>query len=215
MPPICVEIGLLIISYLLGSIPNALIISKLFKGIDIREYGSKNMGATNVLRVLGIKYGLLVFLLDALKASIIIILFKVGIFSVDKYNHLPILSYGFMAVIGHLFPIFARFKGGKGVACSAGIICSYAPIIAIPTLLVFLIVALTTKYVSLGSILAVITAFIGTFIVPILMNEPFDWILIITVFAIMIIFLISHRANIKRLLKGEENKTFFIKKKNK
>lgn len=213
MPPICVEIGLLIISYLLGSIPNALIISKLFKGIDIREYGSKNMGATNVLRVLGIKYGLLVFLLDALKASIIIILFKVGIFSVDKYNHLPILSYGFMSVIGHLFPIFARFKGGKGVACSAGIICSYAPIIAIPTLLVFLIVALTTKYVSLGSILAVITAFIGTFIVPILMNEPFDWILIITVFAIMIIFLISHRANIKRLLKGEENKTFLIKKK--
>lgn len=213
MPPICVEIGLLIISYLLGSIPNALIISKLFKGIDIREYGSKNMGATNVLRVLGIKYGLLVFLLDALKASIIILLFKVGIFSVDKYNHLPILSYGFMAVIGHLFPIFAKFKGGKGVACSAGIICSYAPIIAIPTLLVFLIVALTTKYVSLGSILAVITAFIGTFIVPILMNEPFDWILIITVFAIMIIFLISHRANIKRLLKGEENKTFLIKKK--
>ena len=213
MPPICVEIGLLIISYLLGSIPNALIISKLFKGIDIREYGSKNMGATNVLRVLGIKYGLLVFLLDAIKASIIIILFKVGIFSVDKYNHLPILSYGFMAVIGHLFPIFARFKGGKGVACSAGIICSYAPIIAIPTLLVFLIVALTTKYVSLGSILAVVTAFIGTFIVPILMNEPFDWILIITVFAIMIIFLISHRANIKRLLKGEENKTFLIKKK--
>lgn len=213
MPPICVEIGLLIISYLLGSIPNALIISKLFKGIDIREYGSKNMGATNVLRVLGIKYGLLVFLLDALKASIIIMLFKVGIFSVDKYNHLPILSYGFMSVIGHLFPIFARFKGGKGVACSAGIICSYAPIIAIPTLLVFLIVALTTKYVSLGSILAVITAFIGTFIVPILMNEPFDWILIITVFAIMIIFLISHRANIKRLLKGEENKTFLIKKK--
>ncbi len=213
MPPICVEIGLLIISYLLGSIPNALIISKLFKRIDIREYGSKNMGATNVLRVLGIKYGLLVFLLDAIKASIIIILFKVGIFSVDKYNHLPILSYGFMAVIGHLFPIFARFKGGKGVACSAGIICSYAPIIAIPTLLVFLIVALTTKYVSLGSILAVITAFIGTFIVPILMNEPFDWILIITVFAIMIIFLISHRANIKRLLKGEENKTFLIKKK--
>lgn len=213
MPPICVEIGLLIISYLLGSIPNALIISKLFKGIDIREYGSKNMGATNVLRVLGIKYGLLVFLLDAIKASIIIILFKVGIFSVDKYNHLPILSYGFMAVIGHLFPIFARFKGGKGVACSAGIICSYAPIIAIPTLLVFLIVALTTKYVSLGSILAVITAFIGTFIVPILMNEPFDWILIITVFAIMIIFLISHRTNIKRLLKGEENKTFLIKKK--
>ena len=215
MPPLFIEIGLLIISYLLGSVPNALIISKLFKGIDIREYGSKNMGATNVLRVLGLKYGLLVFTLDALKASIIIILFKVGIFSVDKYNHFPILLYGFMSVIGHLFPIFANFKGGRGVACSAGIICSYAPLIAVPTLLVFLIVALTTKYVSLGSILAVITAFIGTFIVPLLTNEPLDWILIVTVFVIMIIFILSHRTNIKRLLKGEENKTFFIKKKNK
>ena len=215
MPPIFVEIVLLIVSYLLGSVPNALIISKLFKGIDIREYGSKNMGATNVLRVLGFKYGLLVFTLDALKASVIIASFKVGIFSVDKFSHFPILLYGFMAVIGHLFPIFANFKGGKGVACSAGIICTYAPIIAIPTLLVFLLVALTTKYVSLGSILAVMTAFLGTFIVPTIMNKPLDWILIITVFIIMIIFLISHRANIKRLLKGEENKTFFIKKKDK
>ena len=215
MPPIFVEIVLLIVSYLLGSVPNALIISKLFKGIDIREYGSKNMGATNVLRVLGFKYGLLVFTLDALKASVIIALFKVGIFSVDKFSHFPILLYGFMAVIGHLFPIFANFKGGKGVACSAGIICTYAPLISIPTLLVFLLVALTTKYVSLGSILAVMTAFLGTFIVPTIMNKPLDWILIITVFIIMIIFLISHRTNIKRLLKGEENKTFFIKKKDK
>lgn len=215
MPPIFVEIVLLIVSYLLGSVPNALIISKLFKGIDIREYGSKNMGATNVLRVLGFKYGLLVFTLDALKASVIIALFKVGIFSVDKYSHFPILLYGFMAVIGHLFPIFANFKGGKGVACSAGIICTYSPLIAIPTLIVFLLVALTTKYVSLGSILAVMAAFLGTFIVPTIMNKPLDWILIITVFIIMIIFLISHRANIKRLLKGEENKTFFIKKKDK
>lgn len=212
MPPIVVEILLLIASYLLGSIPNALIISKLFKGIDIRDYGSKNMGATNALRVLGFKYGLLVFILDAIKASVIIVLFKVGIISLDKYYHIPVLAYGFMAIIGHLFPIFARFKGGKGVACSAGIICSYAPLIAIPTLLVFLIVAIATKYVSLGSILAVITAFISCFIVPIIQGKPFDWILIITVFIIMIIFLLSHRKNIKRLIKGEENKTFFIKK---
>ena len=81
MPPIVIEILLLIISYFLGSIPNALIISKLCKGIDIREHGSKNMGATNVLRVLGFKYGIIVFLLDALKAGVIILMFKIGIFS--------------------------------------------------------------------------------------------------------------------------------------
>ena len=215
MPPIVVEICLLVVSYLLGSIPNALIISKLCKGIDIREYGSKNMGATNVLRVLGLKYGLIVFFLDALKASIIIILFRVGIISVDKYYHIPVLVYGLIAIIGHLFPIFANFAGGKGVACSAGLICSYAPLIALPTLLVFLIVSLITKYVSLGSILAVITAFISSLVIPILQNTNHDWILTSIIFIIMIIFLISHRTNIKRLIKGEETKTNFIKKKEK
>lgn len=213
MPPIAIEISLLVVSYLLGSIPNALIISKLCKGIDIREYGSKNMGATNVLRVLGLKYGLLVFFLDALKASVVILLFKVGIISMDKSCHIHILIYGLMAIIGHLFPVFARFSGGKGVACSAGIICSYAPFIAIPTLLVFIIVALSTKYVSLGSILAVITAFISSLVMPIITNTDHDWILSIVIFIIMIIFLISHRTNIKRLLRGEETKTNFFKKK--
>ena len=215
MPPIVVEICLLVVSYLLGSIPNALIISKLCKGIDIREYGSKNMGATNVLRVLGLKYGLIVFFLDALKASVIIILFKVGIISVDKYYHIPILVYGLTAIIGHLFPIFANFAGGKGVACSAGLICSYAPLIAAPTLLVFLIISLITKYVSLGSILAVFTAFISSLVIPIIRNTSHDWMLTSIIFIIMIIFLISHRSNIKRLIKGEETKTNFFKKKDK
>ncbi len=206
MPEILTEILLLIISYILGSVPNALIISKSCKGIDIREYGSKNMGATNVLRVLGFKYAIVVFLLDALKAGIIIILFKIGIFSLDKYCHIPLLTYGLFAVIGHLFPIFAKFKGGKGVACSAGIICSYAPLVALPTLLAFLIVVLITKYVSLGSIIAVLTAFIFSMITPLLMNKPIDWILVIVCFIVFIIFTITHRQNIKRLIKGEESK---------
>lgn len=213
MSEIIVEILLLTISYLFGSIPNALIISKLCKGIDIREYGSKNMGATNTFRVLGLKYGLLVFFLDALKASVIIILFKVGIFSLDKYYHIPLITYGIMAIIGHLFPVFANFKGGKGVACSAGLICSYAPIIAIPTLLTFLIVVIFTKYVSLGSIIAVISALLFSFIIPILKSEPLDIPLIIAVSVVCIIFIISHRKNIIRLINHEESKISFNKQK--
>lgn len=213
MPDILVEILLLIVSYLLGSIPNALIISKCCKGIDIREHGSKNMGATNTLRVLGVGYGLLVFFLDALKASVIIISFKVGIFDLTKYYHIPLIIYGVMAIIGHLFPIFARFKGGKGVACSAGLICSYAPLVAIPTLLTFLIVVLITKYVSLGSIIAVVSALCFSFIVPLILNEPFDIPLIITISIVCIIFIISHRKNIVRLINHEESKISFKKKK--
>lgn len=209
---ILIEILLLILSYILGSIPNALIISKSCKGIDIREYGSKNMGATNVLRVLGFKYAIIVFLLDALKGGLVILLFKVGIFSLDKYYHIPLLTYGLFAVIGHLFPIFAKFKGGKGVACSAGIICSYSPVIAIPTLLVFLIVVLITKYVSLGSIIAVTSAFIFSIVIPLILNTEIDWILSIVCFVVFTIFIITHRQNIKRLLKGEESKISFTKK---
>ena len=209
---ILIEILLLILSYILGSIPNALIISKSCKGIDIREYGSKNMGATNVLRVLGFKYAIIVFLLDALKGGLVILLFKVGIFSLDKYYHIPLLTYGLFAVIGHLFPIFAKFKGGKGVACAAGIICSYSPVIAIPTLLVFLIVVIITKYVSLGSIIAVTSAFIFSIIIPLILNTEIDWILSIVCFVIFTIFIITHRQNIKRLLKGEESKISFTKK---
>lgn len=212
MSEILIELLLLLTSYLLGSIPNALIISKSCKGIDIREYGSKNMGATNVLRVLGPKYGIIVFLLDALKAGVIILLFKIGIFSLDKYYHFPLLTYGLMAVIGHLFPLFANFKGGKGVACSAGIICCYAPLVAIPTLLTFLIVVLITKYVSLGSILGVTSAFVFSIITPLIINEQIDWILVSVCFLIFVIFIITHRNNIKRIIKGEESKISFRKK---
>ena len=216
MPPIVVEILLLLVSYLLGSIPNALIISKLCKGIDIREHGSKNMGATNVLRVLGFKYGLIVFLLDALKAGLIIALFQLGIFDKEIYGNIHPLTYGLFAVIGHLFPIFAKFKGGKGVACSAGIICSYAPLIAIPTLLTFLIVVLITKYVSLGSILAVTASVIFSIIIPLLRYksvDSIDWILVAVCSIVLVIFIITHRNNIKRLIKGEESKISLKNKK--
>ncbi len=206
MLEIAIEILLLLVSYLLGSIPNALIISKCCKGIDIRDYGSKNMGATNTFRVLGAKYGVLVFVLDALKASIVILLFKVGIFDLATYRHIPLITYGLAAILGHLFPIFANFHGGKGVACSAGVIISYAPLIALPTLLTFTIVVLITKYVSLGSILTVISALVYSIVIPLLLKQPLDIPLIVVVSIVCIIFIITHRKNIIRLIKHEENK---------
>ena len=123
-----VKYFLIIIAYLLGSIPFALIVSKTAKGIDIRDYGSKNMGATNVLRVLGLKYGLITFFLDATKAAIIILLFKLGVLNENMHALGHPLIYGIVAIIGHVFPVYANFKGGKAVACSAGIVLVYSPL---------------------------------------------------------------------------------------
>ena len=127
------EVILIIIAYLLGSIPTALIVSKKYFGIDIRDYGSGNMGATNTFRVLGSKYGTLVMVFDILK----------GMAAVSLYNFLPhylnnetdrtnfMIGLGLAAVIGHIFPIFANFKGGKGVATLFGMILAVQPVVAV------------------------------------------------------------------------------------
>ena len=137
-----------IISYLLGSLPNGLYVANL-KGIDIRNEGSKNTGATNVFRVMGAKFGILVLILDALKGFI-------PLFIAEKFgvtgNSLVLI--GITAVIGHTFSPFLNFKGGKGVATSLGIFLYLAPIPMLITLLMFFVVVGITKYVSLGSVLA-------------------------------------------------------------
>ena len=152
MNGLTIQIIFLIISYLLGSIPWALIIGKLVKGIDIREHGSKNMGATNAFRVLGFKYGLLVFVLDALKGGLILFIMKHNFFKFDLGDFIihP-LSYGACAFLGHLFPIFAKFKGGKGMATASGIVLFYHPIAFTAGLITFLIVIITARFVSLSS----------------------------------------------------------------
>ena len=160
---IILPIALLIASYLLGSIPTALIISKSFAGIDIRDYGSKNMGATNVNRVLGFKYGLIVFIIDAIKAGLIISLFTFQLLEWEaSWMILKIhpLIYGVVAVIGHMFPIFAEFKGGKGVACCTGILLAYSPLIFIIVITVFILILIWKKYISLSSMTAAVTALI-------------------------------------------------------
>lgn len=213
---IIVPILLLIASYLLGSIPTALIVGKVFKGIDIREYGSKNMGTTNTLRVLGPKYSVVVFIGDALKASIIVLLFSTGLLNYES-NWMIIkihpLIYGIVAVIGHAFPIFADFKGGKGVACCAGIALSYCPLIFLIAISAFGVTLLITRYVSLSSIIGVGTAFICSWIPFLRFETKLDWWFIILVFIIWIFIIISHRKNIVKLFKGTESKIKFKKNK--
>lgn len=203
------ELILIIIAYLLGSIPTALIISKKYFGIDIRDYGSGNMGATNTFRVLGSKYGTLVMVFDILK----------GMAAVALYNFLPhylsneldrtnfMIGLGLAAVIGHVFPIFAQFKGGKGVATLFGMILVVQPVIAISCVGVFLLALYLTRYVSLSSIL-------GALMLPVsvlwIWNEHE---IMYRIFALLVAFmvLITHQKNIGRILKGVESRIPILK----
>ncbi len=210
---IIIPLLLLAFSYLLGSIPWALIVSKLFANIDIRDYGSKNMGATNVLRVLGFKYGLTVFILDALKASVVIFLFTCGLLDWEiEWMVLKIhpLVYGVMALIGHLFPVFAHFKGGKGVSCCAGIVLAYNPLVFLVAFIFFCLVFALTKYISMSSLAAGITGF-GMSFVPI--YGTIDWTFVIVMAIAFTFLLIRHFPNIKRIINHTEPKTVLFKSK--
>ncbi len=214
MNGIVIQIIFLIISYLLGSIPWALIIGKIVKGIDIREHGSKNMGATNAFRVLGFKFGLLVFLLDALKGGIILFLMKYNVFNFELGSFIihP-LSYGACAFLGHLFPIFAKFKGGKGMATAAGIVLFYHPIAFSVGLITFLIIIITTRYVSLSSCLTAISVLITSFFFK---DSYYITIgdITITYFSQILFFItafliVKHIPNFKRIIKHTETKINF------
>ena len=209
---IILPIALLIASYLLGSIPTALIISKSFAGIDIRDYGSKNMGATNVNRVLGFKYGLIVFIIDAIKAGLIISLFTFQLLEWEaRWMILKIhpLIYGVVAVIGHMFPIFAEFKGGKGVACCTGILLAYSPLIFIIVITVFILILIWKKYISLSSMTAAVTALILSFFIH--EGDSIDWFFTSIIAILCAFIIIRHIPNIKRLINHTETKFTFKK----
>ena len=199
------EILLLIISYLLGSIPTALIISKVFFKKDIRQYGSKNMGATNTLRVLGLPYAITVFLLDALKASIILFLFTYGILNRELIPHIHPIIFGLAGIIGHIFPIFANFKGGKGVASMSGILLVYAPLCFLVEIVAFLLILILTKYVSAGSIISLFLVFILSFIIPPVFQTTPDLFFSLFCGIIFVIIVIDHWPNIIRLINGTES----------
>ncbi len=204
----------LVISYLLGSIPWALIIGKLVKGIDIREHGSKNMGATNAFRVLGFKYGLLVFALDALKGGLILFIMKHNFFNFDlgDYEIHP-LSYGACAFLGHLFPIFAKFKGGKGMATASGIVLFYHPIAFCVGLITFIITIILSKYVSLSSCVTAIAVLVTTFFFKdnyyfLLFNIKITYFSLVLIF-INIFLIVKHIPNFKRIFNHTESKINF------
>lgn len=187
----------IIMSYLLGSIPSALIVGKLGYKIDIREHGSGNMGATNAFRVLGKKAGIIVTLADILKGTVATLLPFIGIIYFDL--ELSRLIIGVFAVLGHTYPIFAKFKGGKAVATSGGIVLGINPVLFIIMILTFIITLYISKYVSLSSMLTgVISTIIALFFKDYLL---FAMILLLTIFVFY-----RHKENIKRIKNKTEPK---------
>ncbi|KXZ15109.1 glycerol-3-phosphate acyltransferase [Bacillus nakamurai] len=184
---------LIILAYLIGSIPSGLVVGKLAKGIDIREHGSGNLGATNAFRTLGVKAGSIVIAADILKGTLAAAL--------PYLLHIPIhpLLAGVAAVIGHVFPVFAKFKGGKAVATSAGVLLFYAPLLFVTMVAVFFIFLYLTKFVSLSSMLTGIY----TIIYCLFVKDPY-LLIVVTLLTAFVIY--RHRANIKRIINKTEPK---------
>lgn len=223
---ICIAIALIICSYLIGAIPFGVLFGKLICKKDIREYGSKNIGTTNTIRVLGKKVGFTVFFFDVLKGALMMIIVKYILEPANIWQSpIPYLSYGIAAIVGHTFPIYIGFKGGKGVATSLGAVLTLTPVPAILCLVCFLLVLYTTGYVSLASTGATLTVLISAWILYFFgldttnlslstwaIGQPalFECIF----FSIMgILIILKHFKNYKRLLNGTENN--FKKKKTK
>lgn len=199
---------LIIVAYILGSIPTAVWIGRKFYNLDVREHGSKNAGATNTFRVLGKKPGIIVLCIDVLKGLVAVLLMKYFVKNLDSdFQSYLLIGAAIIAVIGHMFPIFARFKGGKGVATSLGVIIGIYPEAALICIMVFLAVFIMSNYVSLGAITASI-------IFPITVIFIFKQSFSLEIFSVVLSFLViyKHKLNIKRLLKGNENKMSLFKK---
>jgi glycerol-3-phosphate acyltransferase PlsY len=204
---------LVLIAYLIGSIPTSVWISKAIFNIDIRDYGSGNPGATNTFRVLGSKWGSIVMIVDVTK----------GIIATSLYITMPyyltdelartnfMIVLGLASVIGHIFPIWAGFRGGKGDATILGMALAIQPIVALICLLVFLFTLITTRFVSLSSLIAGVAFMV---LILFIFNEKETmYRLFAIIVALMVI--ITHQKNISRLLKGTENKVPLFKNRNK
>lgn len=196
-------------AYLLGSIPTSVWLGRALKGIDLREHGSGNAGATNAFRVLGKPIGTAVLILDMLKGflAVNLILLQHEIDSGSEAWMLLKIGLGLMAVVGHIFPVFAGFRGGKGVATIAGVALAIHPFAALAAMGIYLLVFMLTRISALGSLLAVLTY--PVWIILVFRSEY----LAIRIFSLVVVVLvlITHRSNILRLVRGEE-KSLFKKK---
>lgn len=224
-------LSIIIVSYLIGSIPTSIIAGRLLKGIDVREYGSGNAGGTNAFRVLGWKAGLAVTLIDIVKGTIAAV-YVVGYFKAHPAGVFPDMNEvalslvaGMAAVIGHVFTVFAGFKGGKGVSTAAGMLIGVAPVSMLMVIGVFVLAVWTSRYVSVGSILAAV-AFpiiiaIRKYIFELgsgldynlslpggrwFVHDSLDYHLLIFGLIVAAAIIWTHRANIRRLLSGTENR---------
>ncbi len=203
------EFLLIALAYLIGSIPTAVWVSKYFFGVDIRDYGSGNAGATNCYRVLGSRWGTFVMIADMLK----------GVFATSLYLLIPyymhdewdrtnfMVGLGLAAVVGHIFPMWADFKGGKGVATLFGMVVAIQPLVAVCCVGVFLFVLYITRFVSLSSILASVA--FAVFILFIFNEKETLYRVFAVTVALMVI--LTHQKNINRLLKGTESKIPILK----
>lgn len=213
---------IVILSYLIGSIPNSILISKAVSGIDIRNHGSGNAGGTNVMRVLGWKYGLLVIFLDALKGAIAVVIISRLFFGplpfenispFDDFTLVQIIA-GMSAVIGHIWTVFAGFKGGKGIATALGMLLTLITIDMLIAVGVFGLVVLISRYVSLGSIIAAISVPATLFIRENLFHVdiPGYTTLFPFIIGVTVLVIFTHRKNLVRIINGNENKISFRKK---
>jgi acyl phosphate:glycerol-3-phosphate acyltransferase len=194
---------LVFIAYLLGSIPTSVWIGKAFYNIDVREFGSGNAGATNTFRVLGKKAGVPVLIIDILKGTAAVALAYLSSYEIQSSEFINLqIGLGIAALIGHIFPVFAGFRGGKGVATILGVVICILPLACSISLSIFLIVLFSTRIVSLSSMLAGISF-------PIILNfvvgnsNP-----VLTIFSLVVatLLIVTHRKNISRLLKNQETK---------
>lgn len=194
---------LAVVCYLVGSINSSILISRIVSGKDIRESGSGNAGATNMLRTMGKKYAIITLVIDILKGVVAIILANLAV----KLGASNVSSYiaGVAVVLGHNFPIFFGFRGGKGVATSLGVVLLLDWKIGLAVLLIALAIMVATRYVSLGSVVAAVVFILIQTAVMFITNS-FDVVRFICVLILGVLLIVRHRSNIIRLIKGEENK---------
>ena len=203
------EFLLIVLAYVIGSIPTSVWVSKYFFDVDIRDYGSGNAGATNTFRVLGSKWGTFVMIADVLKGVIAPSLYIfLPLYMHDEWNRTNFMvGLGLAAVLGHIFPIFADFKGGKGVATLFGMVIAIQPLVAICCVAVFLLVLYLTRFVSLSSIIAGIS--FAVFILFIFNEKETLYRVFAVAVALMVV--LTHQKNINRILKGTESKVPILK----
>ena len=212
-----IRIGCLLIGYAFGLFQTAYIIGRMH-GIDIREHGSGNSGTTNMLRTLGTKYGILTFIGDCLKCMLAVFLVR-WLFAAKYADMLPLLSFYAAAgvILGHNYPIYLQFRGGKGIAATAGLVLTLNPVMIVLGIITFFGTTLVTHYVSLGSLLV----YVGILIeLPILgqmgafgMSQAHLCEMYLVAFLLALLAFWKHRGNIKRLLEGTERKTYLFHKK--